>query len=546
MLAEITSTYFSFGFRGVVMVNLRRLFLQTIIYRFFMVWIVACFSHGVFSANVMDVEVPDGEIADLGDVYQEDSGFNKKLGGTLVLPDGKSSTGPANVLEGTLVSNGPLSGTLTVRAGATYRSSTTAEDIYNGGNIETSTLDSLVASSLRVSNFVQTSVVDSSLSIKIFPDLTCDYLEVDAATLTGNLQVYVGPGAYDEGGARFSIIRGGPVSGSFVSLINVLHANVALSYEEDASNFYLIVRGNVPYVPPTPTAYNVGLRLNETQRHDTIMIGGTGGFEGFTVPEAWCRVLFINFMQTGTSPEQNTNLTNGYTGSGALPYLPTHIEEIWFTGDPTGYDVLVAGGAQFALPTPGTNTRIRFAFTRSPRNPLTWFQGGLPAGCQLVVQPGSADPFIDTVLPLEGGRIIIGAPVTLQPGVAALLDGSQLCPIQRYPNMLADDISANALIRLTEATRFRWGVFGLSIRGAFPAIFDRTSNLFEPHADSADAGYVVDPYSTLTIYQRPGYTLPEVESYLAPGGTSNIVSSTDLAKSERALPEIKPPLDEWS
>jgi len=538
------------------MVNLRGLFLQSIIYRFCLVWVLTCFFHDAFSATkIMNVRVSADEVSELGDVLKDGSGINKIGGGALVFPDGQSDAGPITVLEGVLVSNGPVNTDLIVQSAGTYRSATSAGAITNRGNVETGLLTDDFTSCLTLTNFIQ-ATLGASFSVKVFPDGTCDYLEVDTATLTGQLLIYVEPGNYPSGGLIYPVVRASTsVSGAFVSLVNANEADVAFSYDKDATTFNLIVRGNVPYVMPTTTVYECGMRLNVNQRRDTIKIGGTGGFNGFVTPEDWCQVLFINFVQTGSAAEQNTILTNTYAGFGVAPVLPDHVNEIWITGDPTGYDVLVAGGPQYALPLPGPHTRIRFSLSRSPAtNPLTWFQGALPEGCALVIEPGSADPFINSVLPMMGGNIVIGSNIEFGPGVAAaLLSASRPCPIQRYPVETTEDLINPPIITLTEPTAFPWGIYGLSIRGEFPVTFSKgpgghcrdgmNPNLFNP--DSTGAHYNIEHGCVLTIYRSPEYVLPEVDGCLVAGGSSRIKNSTDLNEAKKAHPEIVPPLNQW-
>jgi hypothetical protein len=303
------------------------------------------------------------------------------------------------------------------------------------------------------------------------------------------------------------------------------------------------VMGGVPYVPPTATVYNPGL-VSNSSRHDAIVVGNAGGFEGFTVPDSSCKTLHITFMQSGTNVEQNYLLTNAYTGSGDMPYLPHTIKDLWLDGDPTGFDTLVEGGRQFALPTPAAHTTIHFLLTRAPAtSPLTWFQGDLPAGCRLVVEPGSVDPYINTVLPLNGGRIIIGAPVAPAIGFSSLLAGIQTagyhCPIQRHPSVPVGEASSKALITLAETTTFPDPVSGISLTGSYATRFNATSDLVDPDADSAEAGFTVGEGNILTIFRSRGHApLPAISSYLVPGGTSNIV----IALNAVALPKLSPPL----
>jgi hypothetical protein len=161
----------------------------------------------------------------------------------------------------------------------------------------------------------------------------------------------------------------------------------------------------------------------------------------------------------------------------------------------------------------------------------------------LVVEPGSVDPYINTVLPLNGGRIIIGAPVAPAIGFSSLLAGIQTagyhCPIQRHPSVPVGEASSKALITLAETTTFPDPVSGISLTGSYATRFNATSDLVDPDADSAEAGFTVGEGNILTIFRSRGHApLPAISSYLVPGGTSNIV----IALNAVALPKLSPPL----
>ncbi|MCE2715800.1 MAG: hypothetical protein LW696_00755 [Alphaproteobacteria bacterium] len=511
------------------MVNLNKLFLPKIserIYRFLLIWVCTCFLYPS-SESIFNIRVDEGEESTMGGLLERNP--NKIGAGLLKWNSTVVVTGDTIVSERTIDNKGILNRSLTVKAGAIYRSSTQAQIVYNGGNLQTSAVDGAVPHSLRLESFSQTSPTTSILSVKVFPDGLCDFFDVESANLSGNLAVYVAPGDYDHGGVRFPIIRGrepGGILGDFISLINMNHADVVLTHQKDAENYYLVVSGGTTYVSPTPTSYTSGKPVNKNQRHDIIAVGSTAGFSGFETPEEWCEVLFINFIQTGTPAEQNTVLTNSYDGSGEISYLPHHVKEVWLTGDPTGYDIMVKGGLQFALPKPGIGTRIRFAFTKSPESdPLGWFQGDLPRDCGVFVEPGSADPFIRSVLPRAGGGyMVIGSPITFNRGVAGDLIGSQPFSIQKHPELgnSSSDVD-KACITLTETTNFPGEVAQIKLRGAYEAVFIKDSNLFNISEETAAAGIGADS-CTVKLYRTPDYTLPAVKSFT---NSANVLTTTD-------------------
>ena len=171
-------------------------------------------------------------------------------------------------------------------------------------------------------------------------------------------------------------------------------------------------------------------------------------------------------------------------------------------------------------------------------SPQLWFQGPLPAGCRLVIEPGSADPFINTVLPVAGGKIILGAPVAPEAGFSDLLAGSTgPCPIQRHPKVSIDNAYLKAVMALSEDTIFNDAVNGISISGPHHVTFYSPSDLIDPAADSAEAGYTVGERATVTAYGKHS-ALPEINPTLLAGGTSKFVVASTAPK----LPTLSPPL----
>ncbi len=523
--------------RGSVIANLKKLSLQSVVCKMIMVLVCAWLCHNV-SASTFNIDVPVGSAEFSGDLTGNVS-VNKIGAGTLVYTEDEPYTGVTNVLEGTLENNGSMqSSALNVAPGASYTGTGEVLVLNSDGDIA---IGGAVGSSLTVHDYSPSS--SSSLSIRLTPFIS-DYLTVDTAALTGALKVYVDTdGDYPTTGTIYRIVRGGLTTGFFTSFVNVNEADVAFDFEYDGDEYCLVVLGGVPYVRPTRTSYSSGLLLGDCRR-DTIETGSAGGFAGFAVPDSACKELHISFMRSGTAAVANSILTNSYTGSGAVPYLPTTVDDLWIEGDATDFDTLVSGGAQYGLPTPGVRTTIHFLLSAAPTtSPLTWFQSALPAGCRLVIEPGSADPFINTVLPLAGGHIIIGAPVAPEAGFSALLAGmTSSCPIQRHPKVAVGDAASQALITLAEATRFPYAINGISLTGDYATTFAATSDIVDPTADSASAGFTVDEHSVLTILHSRGHTeLPAISSYLVPGGTSNIVVTMDASTVK--LPKLSPPLD---
>jgi hypothetical protein len=295
------------------------------------------------------------------------------------------------------------------------------------------------------------------------------------------------------------------------------------------------------YLGATTTAYLPGDEAPTAKfRNDIIRIGAAGGFDGFTAPGRNCKALHITLVESGTTAEANNAYTNGYTGYGEIPHLSSTIKDIWIEGNTRGFDILVSGGAAYALPTPAAGTTIHFLLSRAPEDsPLSWFQGPLLANCRLVIEPDSADPFINSVLPMAGGNIIIGSAVSPEIGFSELLNTIPApCPIQRYPSIAAKNAHNKALITLRENTVFPSPVNGISLSGPYRVTFNATSDLVDPAEDSADAGYTVAAHKTLSI-DAAHTPLPGIRSLLEAGGTANI----RVVTSPISLPKLTPALN---
>ena len=292
------------------------------------------------------------------------------------------------------------------------------------------------------------------------------------------------------------------------------------------------------------TVYTPGFELADGSRSDIIRVGSTGSFSAYTDPSKSVKALYITLVASGTTAKPNNVPTfSTYTDTGMLRHLPSTIKDVYIMGDATDFSTLVLGNslhtyyspayrpAAYALPTPAEKTTVHFLLSHAPAvSPLLWFQGPLPAACKLVIEPGSADPFINTVLPLAGGKIVIGAPVAPEAGFSDLLAGSSgPCPIQRHPKLLVEDAHDKAVMTLAEATSFNDAVNGISLAGAFPVTFYKPSDLVDPAANSAEAGYVVGERTTLTLFGKHG-VLPEVNATLTAGSTSKLVVASAAPK----------------
>lgn len=306
---------------------------------------------------------------------------------------------------------------------------------------------------------------------------------------------------------------------------------------------YLFVAVSVicTYINATATRYDVGNEegsKSKTIRNDNIFIGSAGGFQAYTHPTAKCKTLRIEFVEGSTPVAANIASTSAVS-------LPHTVEVLWIEGDARGFDKLVSNGRQYALPTPAAGTLIRFSLKYAPETPpLAWFQEDLPANCHLSIEPGSVDPFINTVLPLRGGTIFIGARVQPEPGFSSLLGSAKaLIKIQRHPSLSVRD-AHTAPLTLVEPTIFNIEVRGISmdwtgggtytVSDPCQVTFYKNSDIIDPTpASASNAGYFVTAGKTLQIYApHPDFRpLPGIRSRWAEGGTS----STKVVKAPLSL-----------
>jgi len=292
----------------------------------------------------------------------------------------------------------------------------------------------------------------------------------------------------------------------------------------------------------TTTVYIPGIdEVGGTVRCDTVVLGIAGNLSGYRAPLASCNVLYINLVQSGSTVGANAAATGPAAAVTAPPLLvaaagglPACVKDLWITGDAS--DVHTAfGAAARALPTPAPGTTIHFLLSEAANSAhARWFQSALPASCRVVVEPLSADPRLNTVMPPATGMIILGAPVAPAAGFSALLN----CPIYRHPSIAASRAYDKALLTMAEATIFSASVKGISLAGAFAATFNDSSCIIDPAANAARAGFTVEPGKTLTLFASHE-NLPTVASTLVGGETPGQIV---LATSAPVLPTLVPAL----
>ena len=292
------------------------------------------------------------------------------------------------------------------------------------------------------------------------------------------------------------------------------------------------------------THYTVGLEI-AGERTDSILMGSSGDFNNFINPSPTCKALYINLAVSASEPGPNVIQTNSYTGIGTPPSLPATLEHLYIYGDASFFDTMVLGNeftgpcaptypsAAYALPTPAEGTTVHFSLTKRPAsNPRNWFQGPLPADCKLVIELGSQDPYVNTMLPLGGGAIVIGAPTDFLPGFSGLLNSAaKPVIIQSHPGIEPNLAYQKALVTLWENMHFAWGVWGISLKGAYQSSFRENSQIADPQADTAEAGFLIASGKKLSIYSHDHRTLPAIDSAWGYGG-----ASTEITKKPAPLP----------
>lgn len=289
------------------------------------------------------------------------------------------------------------------------------------------------------------------------------------------------------------------------------------------------------------TVYEVGIE-SDRKRFDTVRLGSAGGFHGFTRPSSSCEELYIDFICSNSQPDPNYIPTNSsYTGVGEPPILlGPELKHLFIMGDLSFFNTAVLGNtisgsgniptlppAAYALPTPSAGTTIHFSLTKPPAsNPLTWFQSPLPELCTIVIELESADPYIDNLLPLNGGLVIIGAPTKLPLNFFEKIENiPSLLRIQRHPQITVQQSYEKAILELQEPTIFLHGIFGVSLKGPFSSEFRENSSLALPHADAAQAGFSIATNKIVTVYVENQEDLPRINSFASTGGANLLIST---------------------
>lgn len=289
---------------------------------------------------------------------------------------------------------------------------------------------------------------------------------------------------------------------------------------------------------------------NSTARIDTIRAGTAGGFNGYTAPPTSVTKLYITLVPSGGAVEANNVPTfSSYNGTtGALTYLPSTVKDVYIIGDATDWATLVLGNsgfggyyysprfpaAAYGLPTPSAGTTVHFQLTNLPSvEPNLWFQGELPSGCRVSIEPNSQDPYLGTVLPVNGGQVFIGSPIETQPGFSAALNAiSQPTTFTRHPAIQPKDASTKAVINLGEETIFPSKVEGISFAGAYEITFTAAGSapsvfLVDVAADTAAAGINVGIDASVSAYAATPSTkpFPEFNVHIEGGNGSNFTKT---------------------
>ncbi len=299
------------------------------------------------------------------------------------------------------------------------------------------------------------------------------------------------------------------------------------------------------------TIYEPGPEGSE-MRIDTIRLGSAGGFNGFVSPSASVKALYINLMPSGGTVESNTSRTfSAYDGTGTMPYLPSTVKDVYIQGDATDWATLVLGNSAhtmygptlapsaYGLPTPASGTTVHFKLTHRPSvMPELWFQGDLLAKSRVVIEPGYQDPYLATVLPKNGGNIILGAPVETEAGFSTALNNCVgAVTIQRHPKVAITDAATEAVLTLGEDTVFPCSIYGISMAGAYDTTFNKNAYLVDPASDFANA-HVSIGNCELEVFAS-ARDLPAFADISTAAGS---ISKFEKASKAKALPTLVPAL----
>ncbi|MCE2717137.1 MAG: hypothetical protein ACK4V2_03935 [Pseudomonadota bacterium] len=286
------------------------------------------------------------------------------------------------------------------------------------------------------------------------------------------------------------------------------------------------------------TVYECGIETGK-KRFDTVLLGSAGGFNGYRDPSPKCDQIYITFTTNNSPSSPNYIPTNEFTGVGSAPFIAPWVKHLHIIGDLSTFDTIVSGNTNvsgdgnvpiyppvaYGLPTPNSGTTIHFSLDKPPAsNPLTWFQRPLPANCTVVVELRSCDPFLDKILPLNGGYVVIGAPTKLPIGFSDAAASSKPIVFQRHPELPLASAYAQAKLIMQEETTFNAAVWGISLNGAFLSHFSRDSSLAIPDEDSAAAGFAVARGKAVILYTKDLEAIPTIKEFSAPGGSNFLVS----------------------
>lgn len=279
-----------------------------------------------------------------------------------------------------------------------------------------------------------------------------------------------------------------------------------------------------------------------TIRKDVVIIGSGGGdFANMTTPSGqvnsitkiW-RLAIVD--SSAGSPLPNTNPTNPST-------YPNTLTALWVIGDVKSIDTCIGATRANALPTPVTNAggasipvNIHFLLKTAPTSlPIAWFTQAVPDHSRIIIEPGSADPGIDSILSdittngLTNTSLLIGAPVTLQATTTTVTPA-----VQRHPKVLpihahqSSGIKKSQLI-LNASTIFSSAVHGISLLvGTSPTApitvdFTNTSSIIDVDATQNGSGgmfgiFTIEAGKTVTMLGI-NHTIPTATYYLKTTGS---------------------------
>jgi hypothetical protein len=228
------------------------------------------------------------------------------------------------------------------------------------------------------------------------------------------------------------------------------------------------------------TTYFPGLEEDCGERRDTISVGGAGHFNGYTPPSDKIKKLYINLV-----PAVAGVLNNADT---VYDTFPTAVKDLYITGDSRGYGTLV-NAANLGLPTPAPGTVLHFALKTSAIV-TNWFKASLPTTCPVIVEPGSADPFLVGLQTTSLNSLILGISIILPVGI------TKVTSLKRHKSILEASSSTNARLTISAATTFSGGIKGASLGGAFGVTVGDNSEIVDP-VDIT--GYTVSPNKKLEI-----------------------------------------------